>query len=175
MIWLKNNHAIDILPLDAINGIPSGWPVAGIFITSLKKYQGFSLHSTTILYIALKKIGANVIYYIPDREKDGYGLNEKSLYSLKEQGVKTILTCDNGIAAINEVKKCKEFGMKIVITDHHDLPYEDGDNSKVIMPEADAIINPKRLDCNYFRFLPLLSLCHCGTTSQRQYVNKWGG
>ena len=112
-------------------------------------YDVDGVASTTILYIALKKIGANVIYYIPDREKDGYGLNEKSLYSLKEQGVKTILTCDNGIAAINEVKKCKEFGMKIVITDHHDLPYEDGDNSKVIMPEADAIINPKRLDCNY--------------------------
>ncbi|CDM68716.1 single-stranded-DNA-specific exonuclease RecJ [Clostridium bornimense] len=112
-------------------------------------YDVDGVASTTILYIALKKIGANVIYYIPDREKDGYGLNEKSLYSLKEQGVKTILTCDNGIAAINEVKKCKEFGMKIVITDHHDLPYEDGDNSKVIIPEADAIINPKRLDCNY--------------------------
>lgn len=112
-------------------------------------YDVDGVASTTILYIALKKIGANVIYYIPDREKDGYGLNENSLCSLKEQGVKTILTCDNGIAAIKEVKKCKEFGMKIVITDHHDLPYEDGDNSKVIMPEADAIINPKRLDCNY--------------------------
>ena len=112
-------------------------------------YDVDGVASTTILFIALKKIGANVIYYIPDREKDGYGLNEKSLCSLKEQGVKTILTCDNGIAAINEVKKCKELGMKIVITDHHDLPYEDGDSSKVIIPEADAIINPKRLDCNY--------------------------
>ncbi|WP_294358745.1 single-stranded-DNA-specific exonuclease RecJ [uncultured Clostridium sp.] len=112
-------------------------------------YDVDGVASTTILYIALKKIGANVIYYIPDREKDGYGLNENSLYSLKEQGVKTILTCDNGIAAINEVKKCKEFGMNIVITDHHDLPYEDGDNTKVIIPKADAVINPKRLDCNY--------------------------
>lgn len=122
---------------------------AGNKIAIYGDYDVDGVASTTILYIALKKIGANVIYYIPDREKDGYGLNENSLYSLKEQGVKTILTCDNGIAAINEVKKCKEFGMNIVITDHHDLPYEDGDNTKVIIPKADAVINPKRLDCNY--------------------------
>ena len=122
---------------------------AGNKIAIYGDYDVDGVASTTILYIALKKVGANVIYYIPDREKDGYGLNENSLYSLKEQGVKTILTCDNGIAAINEVKKCKEFGMNIVITDHHDLPYEDGDNTKVIIPKADAVINPKRLDCNY--------------------------
>ncbi|MHC1682427.1 MAG: single-stranded-DNA-specific exonuclease RecJ [Clostridiaceae bacterium] len=113
--------------------------------------------STVILYNALSRLKSKVSFFIPDREKDGYGLNKNSIMKLKESGTEVILTCDNGISAVEEVKYAKELGIEMVITDHHELPFlekEDGTREE-ILPEADAVINPKRKDCNY----PFKLLC----------------
>ena len=114
--------------------------------------------STTILYKVLQALGANFKYHIPNREDEGYGMNSSRIRKLKEEGVEVILTCDNGISAMEEVRLAKELGMTVVITDHHDIPYveEDGERKNVI-PEGDAVINPKQ-DDSY----PFKELCGAG-------------
>lgn len=107
--------------------------------------------STTILYKGLTRIGANVDYVIPERIKDGYGINETIIQEARDSGVEVILTCDNGIAAISQIALAKEMGMTVVITDHHDIQKEelpDG-TERDLMPPADAIANPKRRDSRY--------------------------
>lgn len=112
------------------------------------------------LYKGLKRCGANVDYVIPHRIRDGYGINEKIVEKAKDDGIQIIITCDNGISAFEPVKLAKELGIKVIITDHHDIPYVEGEdgNKEYKLPEADAIINPKRLDCNY----PFKELCGAG-------------
>src|SRR3712207_1352533 len=122
-------------------------------------YDADGVTSTSILYKGLLEIDANVEYYIPDREAEGYGMSSNRLKILKEQGAEVILTCDNGISAVEEVKFAKELGMQVVVTDHHELPFKEEDGErKYIIPEADAVINPKRNDCNY----PFKMLCGAG-------------
>ncbi|WP_252231563.1 single-stranded-DNA-specific exonuclease RecJ [Clostridium sp. ZBS15] len=107
--------------------------------------------SVYILYTALKKCGANVDYEIPDRIKDGYGINKKIILEAKNDEVDTLLTCDNGISAIEQIKYAKELGMTVIVTDHHDIPFvedEKGDRT-FISSEADSIINPKQIECGY--------------------------
>lgn len=114
--------------------------------------------STTILYKVLQALGANFKYHIPNREDEGYGMNSNRIRKLKEEGVEVILTCDNGISAMEEVKLAKELGMTVVITDHHDIPYvEEGGERKNVIPEGDAVINPKQ-DNSY----PFKELCGAG-------------
>lgn len=113
-------------------------------------YDVDGVTSTVILYKALKHIGANVIYYIPDREEEGYGLNISAINEVIKKGVDIIFTCDNGIASIEEVKYIKENNMDIIILDHHEPRFLEEDNDKIeILPNADAIINPKQLNCKY--------------------------
>ena len=116
--------------------------------------------SVYMLYTALKKCNANVDYEIPDRIKDGYGINEKIIKEAKDDGVDTILTCDNGISAIDQIKYAKELGLTVIVTDHHDIPFvEDENNKKIFLrSDADAILNPKQKDCNY----KFKSLCGAG-------------
>ncbi len=115
--------------------------------------------SVYILYISLKKLGAIVDFTIPDRVQDGYGINNQIIEEAKKDGIDTIITCDNGISAIEQVKRAKELGLTVIITDHHDLPYIEEDGvKKYTIPEADAVINPKRIDCNY----PFKLLCGAG-------------
>lgn len=102
--------------------------------------------STYILYRGLLRLSALVDYEIPDRIKDGYGINEMIIRAASEAGIDTILTCDNGIAAIEQIKLAKELNMTVVITDHHDILKEAGNERK---PPADAIVNPKQLECGY--------------------------
>lgn len=102
--------------------------------------------STYVLYRALKEIGAYADYEIPDRIRDGYGINESIIRQAAEDGVDTILTCDNGIAATTQIRLAKELGLTVLITDHHDIMKEEGEE---ILPPADAIINPKQMACNY--------------------------
>ncbi len=102
--------------------------------------------STYILYKALKRIGAAADYEIPDRVKDGYGINEQIIEAAYSDGVDTILTCDNGISAVEQMHRARELGMTVIITDHHDIARENG---RDILPEADAIVNPKQQDCGY--------------------------
>lgn len=106
--------------------------------------------STVILNKTLKELNANFMYHIPDREEEGYGMHKDRVRKLKEEGVSLILTCDNGISAVEEVRLAKELGMTVIVTDHHDVPS--------VIPEADVIINHKQIDCNY----PFKSLCGAG-------------
>ncbi len=106
--------------------------------------------STYILQKGLKKQGAVVDAVIPHRIKDGYGLNDELIKEAKSAGVDTIITCDNGIAALEQIALGKELGMTIIITDHHEVPYEEaGGEKKYLLPEADAVIDPKQENCPY--------------------------
>lgn len=119
-------------------------------------YDVDGVASTYILYKALNLCGAKVDYEIPDRIRDGYGINEQIIDAAYEAGIDTILTCDNGIAATEQVKKAKILGMTVIITDHHDIPFLiEGENKRHILPEADAVVNPKQEDCSY----PFKQLC----------------
>ncbi|ABR36431.1 single-stranded-DNA-specific exonuclease RecJ [Clostridium beijerinckii] len=107
--------------------------------------------SIYILYSALKRCNANVDYEIPDRIKDGYGINMNIIKQAKEDGVDTILTCDNGISAIDQIKYAKELGITVIVTDHHDIPFVEKENNvrEFISLSADAVVNPKQSECNY--------------------------
>jgi len=115
--------------------------------------------SIYILYKALERIGADVDYVIPHRITDGYGINENLILQAKEEAIDTIITCDNGIAAIDQIAYAKKLGMTMIVTDHHDIPYIEEDNEKLYLSsEADAIINPKQVECTY----PFKLLCGAG-------------
>lgn len=112
--------------------------------------------STYVLLRGLIRIGADVDTYIPDRVADGYGIHEHLINRAEEDKVDTILTCDNGIAAVSEIQLAKEKGMTVIVTDHHEIPYKETENGrKIILPPADAILNPKQQDCPY----PSKNLC----------------
>lgn len=116
--------------------------------------------SSYVLYQALKKCGADIDYEIPDRIKDGYGININIIEKSKKEGIDTIITCDNGISAIEPIKYAKELDMTVIVTDHHDIPFvedEEG-NRTFIRSEADAIVNPKQKECEY----KFKSLCGAG-------------
>lgn len=119
-------------------------------------YDVDGIASTFVLYKTLKHLGADVDYEIPDRVKDGYGINTNIIDAAHEDGVDTILTCDNGISAVEQVKEAKKYGMTTIITDHHDIPFIEEEKQTVyIVPSADAVINPKQQDCKY----PWKNLC----------------
>ncbi len=106
--------------------------------------------ATSILLKGLKRLNANVDTYIPDRVKDGYGMHEQLIDKALEDGIDTILTCDNGIAAAAEIEYAKKEGLTVIVTDHHDIPFRDTKNGRVwIIPKADAVVNPKQNDCLY--------------------------
>lgn len=107
--------------------------------------------SVFVLLTGLKKLGANVDYEIPDRINDGYGINKRIIKEAYEDGIDTILTCDNGIAAIEEVDYANELGITVIITDHHDIPYieDEKGNKNTVLPKAFAILNPKQQHCSY--------------------------
>ena len=106
--------------------------------------------STYILLKGLTRIGANVDTYIPDRVADGYGIHEHLIDRAESDKIDTIVTCDNGIAACAEIQMAKEKGMTVIVTDHHEIPYrEENGERRVILPPADAILNPKQCDCLY--------------------------
>lgn len=107
--------------------------------------------ATYILTACLERCGAEVSAVIPHRILDGYGLNEKLIGEAGEDGVDTILTCDNGIAALPQIDCAKALGMTVIVTDHHEVPYEvQADGSRVeTLPAADAVVDPKQSDCPY--------------------------
>lgn len=109
-----------------------------------------------ILVSALKRLGAKVDYDIPDRIKDGYGINVNIIELAADDGIDTLLTCDNGISAWTQVAYAKSLGMTVLITDHHEIPFEEEDGKKKeIIPPADAVVNPHQADCMY----PFKRLC----------------
>ena len=119
-------------------------------------YDIDGVNATYILQQGLAGLGADVDTDIPDRIKDGYGLNQMLIDRALEDDVDTIITCDNGIAAMSEIAYGKENGMTIVVTDHHEVPYlEENGEKKYLMPPADAVVDPHRADCEY----PFKGLC----------------
>lgn len=127
---------------------------SGKNIAIVGDYDVDGVMSTVILLRGLQTLGMNPIYRIPARE-EGYGINNNIVDELKEKDVSLIITCDNGIAANDSVKYAKSLGMDVIVTDHHEVPKIDGKDS---IPAADAVLNPKRSDCDY----PFKELCGAG-------------
>ena len=122
-------------------------------------YDVDGIISVFILYTALKECGANVDYEIPDRIKDGYGINENIVKTAYDEDVDTIITCDNGISAIDQIQYAKNLGLTVIVTDHHDVPFvEENGVRTFISSQADAIINPKQIECEY----EFKSICGAG-------------
>lgn len=115
--------------------------------------------SIYILYKGLMAAGADVDYVVPHRINDGYGINEHLIDNAINEGIDTLITCDNGIAAYNQVKYAKENGLTVIVTDHHDVPFDEVNGVKEYrVPPADAVVNPKQEDCQY----PFKLLCGAG-------------
>lgn len=128
-------------------------------IRVVQDYDVDGCMSGYILVTALKRCGADADYDVPDRKSEGYGINERIIRNAKADGVDILLTCDNGIAAINEVKLAKQLGLTVIVSDHHEVQYEHTENGlNYIIPEADAVIDIKRPDCDY----PFKQLCGAG-------------
>ena len=126
---------------------------AGARIRIVGDYDIDGVCSTYLLYRGLSRCGGHVDYQIPERIRDGYGINESIIRKAKEDGIDTIVTCDNGIAALEQVRLANELGMTVIVTDHHEVVRaEDGSQ---ILPEADAVVNPHRDDCPY----PFAGIC----------------
>lgn len=119
-------------------------------------YDIDGVNATYILLEGLKRLGADADYDIPDRMTDGYGLNIHLIQRAYDDGVDTVLTCDNGIAAAEEIAFGKDIGMTVIVTDHHEVPFEEwGGKKQYLLPPADAVVDPKRPDCEY----PFPHLC----------------
>lgn len=120
-------------------------------------YDIDGIMATYVLLRGLERVGANVDTQIPNRITDGYGLNESLVREAAREGAEMILTCDNGIAASEQIRIARELGLQVIVTDHHEVPYEEGEDGarKFILPPADAVINPKQADCGY----PFKGLC----------------
>lgn len=125
-------------------------------IRIISDYDVDGICSGYILFRTLERLGAYVDVVVPHRVEDGYGINEKLIQKAYDDGVDTIVTCDNGIAAYSQIEFAKSLGMTVIVTDHHEVPFEEGDGiKKYIMPNADAVVNHKQPDCDY----PFKELC----------------
>lgn len=148
-----------------IESLPSPWLLKGMEsavgilerkIREKKKiriigdYDIDGVSATYILLAGLRRLGAEVDTYIPDRVSDGYGIHSHLILQAVQDGVDTIVTCDNGIAASDEIALAKEHGMSVIVTDHHEIPYTETEEGRIFkLPKADAVINPKQPGCTY--------------------------
>lgn len=113
-------------------------------------YDIDGITSIYILYSGLTRLGADADYVVPHRVFDGYGINERLIKEACDDGKKMIITCDNGIAAYTQTEYAKSLGMTVIITDHHDVPFEETDGGRrYLVPPADAVIDPKQENCGY--------------------------
>ena len=129
---------------------------SGARIRVIGDYDIDGVCATYILLEALGRLGADADSDIPDRVKDGYGLNMNLIRRAAADEIDTIITCDNGIAAANEIAYAKSLGMTVIVTDHHEVPYKEVEGERVYnLPPADAVVDPKRRDCAY----PFKELC----------------
>ena len=123
---------------------------AGARIRIIGDYDIDGVTATYVLIRCLTSLGARADTYIPDRVLDGYGIHDHLVQRAIEDGIDTILTCDNGNAASSEIRKAKEAGLTVIVTDHHEVPMEEKDGERIcILPPADAVVNPRRPDCPY--------------------------
>ena len=150
---LDMDKAVNLLEVSIKKGetiaIASDFDVDGIF-------------SSMILYTAFTTVGARCFIETPNRVTEGYGLNQRIVDDAIEKGAKLLITCDNGIAAIEPIAYAKEKGLTVIITDHHEVPFEEQEGGTRVFkkPVADAIVNPKQKECQY----PFSKLCGAGVT-----------
>lgn len=129
---------------------------AGKKIAVFGDYDADGITSTSIMTLVLRRLGGNVVYYIPRRDSEGYGLNNEAVQKLADDGVELLLTLDNGIAAFEQVKLARELGLTVIVADHHEVPFDIGPEGSIYkLPPADAVIDPKQHDCPY----PFKSVC----------------
>ena len=128
-------------------------------IRIISDYDVDGVSSNYILYQGLKRCGADVDYKIPDRVEDGYGINEHLIEKAAGDGINTIITCDNGIAAAEQIAYGNSLGLTLIVTDHHDIPFQRQEDGSISynLPSAAAVINPKQKDCPY----PFENICGC--------------
>ena len=136
----------------------------GKTIRIISDYDVDGVVSNYILWKAIHNLGGKIDFQIPDRMKDGYGINESIIEKALTDQIDTILTCDNGIAATQAIAYGKENGLTMIVTDHHDVPFtiDENGNKEEILPPADVVINPKQKDCHY----PYELLCGAGVAFQ---------
>ncbi len=126
-------------------------------------FDNDGIFSGLLLKEAITELGGKAVIFTPNRVMEGYGVNSRIVQEAKEHGASMILTCDNGIAAFEAVKEAKKLGMTVIVTDHHEVPFEETDGVKhYMLPDADAIVDPKQIDCTY----PFKSLCGTGVAYQ---------
>lgn len=149
------NLLIDVIDKGEVIAIAGDFDVDGIF-------------SSMILHTAFTTVGAKCFVETPNRVTEGYGLNQRIVDDAVEKGAKLLITCDNGIAASDAVSYAKEKGLTVVVTDHHEVPFEEQeDGSRIyIKPDADAIVNPKQKECTY----PFPKLCGAGVVFKLSQV-----
>lgn len=146
--------------------LPDMEKAAGLLLTHIRErkklrvigdYDVDGICSAYILSKGLSVLGADADMVIPHRMKDGYGLNEHLITAAAADGIHTIVTCDNGIAAAEEIKQAAALGITVIVTDHHEVPYEEDESGQrhYCMPQAAAVVNPKREDCAY----PFRGIC----------------
>ncbi len=131
-------------------------------------YDVDGIMSTYILTNAIREIGGDVDFAVPHRMTDGYGINPDMVQAAYDEGIRFIITCDNGIAAAPAIDLAKELGMTFVVTDHHEVPFEiNEDGTKIqILPKADSVVDPKRDDCKY----PFKGICGAQVAWKLSYV-----
>lgn len=133
-------------------------------------YDVDGVMSTTIMYKALKALGANVHYFIPDRVEDGYGLNENAVKDIINKGTDLIVTCDNGISALNQIDIAKSMGIEVIVLDHHEPVVE---NETEVLPKSDAIVDAKIKNCGYsFTQMCAGGLCYRFVCGLYEYLGK---
>ena len=142
----KLNNAHDFKDIDKAAIFIKEYIEGGKKIRVVGDYDIDGICSTYVLISALRYLGANADYEIPDRIKDGYGINESIIKKSHEDGCELIITCDNGIAAFGALELATKLGVKVIVTDHHEVFRED---NKDLLPRADMIVNPKQEDCSY--------------------------
>lgn len=147
MLMKDMDRAVEILSEKIKEGAP---------IRVIGDYDIDGVNATYVLQEGIAKLGGEVDTDIPDRIKDGYGLNRMLIDRALDDGIDTIITCDNGIAAMDEIAYGKKMGLTVIVTDHHEVPYlEAGGDREYLMPQADAVVDPHRPDCEY----PFKGLC----------------
>ena len=147
MLMKDMDRAVEILAEKIREGAP---------IRVIGDYDIDGVNATFVLQEGISRLGGEVDTDIPDRIRDGYGLNRMLIDRALDDGIDTIITCDNGIAAMDEIAYGKKMGLTVIVTDHHEVPYLDaGGEKEYLMPQADAVIDPHRPDCEY----PFKGLC----------------
>lgn len=126
-------------------------------------FDNDGIFSGLLLKEAIIELGGRAAIFTPNRVMEGYGVNSRIVEEANANGASVLLTCDNGIAAFEAIDEAKKLGMTVIVTDHHEVPFEEHDGKKIyLLPKADAIVDPKREDCAY----PFKSLCGTGVAYQ---------